>query len=190
MAFVRLNYGKNWTSAEDFPTYEDSEVQVRADLQYHPDAVRTYLNDTLLTTLEGAGCAGELGTRDGKLQKVLDEAMDRLTQAENDILDITTGGGTSVNQCACVSFDASQWTRRGDGDYVLSIPKSKHKRTSDAFGYCLWQSDPSAPFGVEWQLRSDLWGVAATRVFYNRHTGDMSLTAPEAYGGTAAFFGM
>ncbi len=34
MAFEPLEFTKNWENAQDFPTYEPDEVQVRADLQW------------------------------------------------------------------------------------------------------------------------------------------------------------
>jgi len=41
-------YEKEWTDPVAFPTYEGSPEQVRADLQYHPDAVKDYVNTTLI----------------------------------------------------------------------------------------------------------------------------------------------
>ena len=55
MSLPELSYEKVWTSAEDFPTYEGSEEQVRADNQYHPDAIKDYLNNVLLPALSGRG---------------------------------------------------------------------------------------------------------------------------------------
>lgn len=43
-----LNYTKDWRNAEDFPTYEGSEAQVRADLQQLPNEIRTYLNTVIV----------------------------------------------------------------------------------------------------------------------------------------------
>lgn len=52
MALTLLNFGKVWTDSNDFPTYEGSEEQVRADLQYHPDAIKAFLNETLIPEME------------------------------------------------------------------------------------------------------------------------------------------
>lgn len=48
MAVNELSFGKTWESSTDFPTIEPNEAQVRADLQYHPDAIKDYINDTLV----------------------------------------------------------------------------------------------------------------------------------------------
>lgn len=48
MAVNELSFGKTWESSTDFPTIEPNEAQVRADLQYHPDAIKDYINETLV----------------------------------------------------------------------------------------------------------------------------------------------
>lgn len=55
MSLPELSYEKVWTSPEDFPTFEGSEEQVRLDNQYHPDAIKNYINDDLLPALQGTG---------------------------------------------------------------------------------------------------------------------------------------
>ena len=59
MAIKALEFEKKWTNPTDFPTYEPDEEQVRADLQYHPDAIAAYINETLKGELEKAAEAGE-----------------------------------------------------------------------------------------------------------------------------------
>lgn len=44
LADYKLNYTKKWTSAADFPTYENREEQVRADLQLLFDEMQTAFN--------------------------------------------------------------------------------------------------------------------------------------------------
>jgi hypothetical protein len=48
MPISPLSFTKDWTSSADFPTYEGSETQVRADLQLLFNEIKTYLNNTLL----------------------------------------------------------------------------------------------------------------------------------------------
>ena len=60
-----LTYTRTWLSADDFPTIEPDETKVREDLQFHPDAVKDYINDKLLpsynnTLNEGLHCPGTL----------------------------------------------------------------------------------------------------------------------------------
>ena len=52
MAVTPLSYAKSWENAEDFPTYQPDEAQVRADLQYFPAVLRTYINSVLIGAIE------------------------------------------------------------------------------------------------------------------------------------------
>ena len=52
MAFTPLTFTKSWENAEDFPTYEPDETQVRADLQYLYDEIRDAFNG-LVAALNG-----------------------------------------------------------------------------------------------------------------------------------------
>lgn len=55
-----FNYTRDWTRPEDFPTVENSETQVRLDLQYQPNEVKAFLNYMvkLLTSQNGAAEIG------------------------------------------------------------------------------------------------------------------------------------
>lgn len=48
MAISELSFAKTWTSPADFPTVEPDEAKVRSDLQYHPDAIKKYLNERVV----------------------------------------------------------------------------------------------------------------------------------------------
>lgn len=50
MAFKQLEFTKDWTNPQDFPTYEDNETKVRADMQFLYDEIKTFINN-LLTQL-------------------------------------------------------------------------------------------------------------------------------------------
>ena len=52
-AIPSLAFTKSWTSAADFPTYEDSETKVRADLQELHDQTKTYINEHLVPAMQG-----------------------------------------------------------------------------------------------------------------------------------------
>lgn len=54
MSLNRLNFTKDWTSAEDFPTVQMDENQVRADQQLLFNEIKDYLNDTLIPGIESA----------------------------------------------------------------------------------------------------------------------------------------
>lgn len=44
--FTPLEYDRNWNSSIDFPTYQDDETKVRADMQYLFDFIKNYINGT------------------------------------------------------------------------------------------------------------------------------------------------
>ena len=48
MGLRRLSFLRDWKNPADFPTVEPDEATVRADLQYHPDAIKKYINETLI----------------------------------------------------------------------------------------------------------------------------------------------
>ncbi len=48
MGLSRLSFLRDWRNPADFPTVEPDEVTVRADLQYHPEAIKDYINETLI----------------------------------------------------------------------------------------------------------------------------------------------
>ena len=185
MAFTRLKFQKDWRREADFPTYQDSEEQVRADLQYHPDALRDFLNDELLPALENKGAAALLGAAIGEgaatIQSVLDRHAENLTQLAEDITTLAAGGVPAVVRGAEVKFSDESWAVL-NGMATLTIPESEHKRSGAAFGYNLYQL-------VDGVYKSGTWGTAATRVSYSAG-GSITLTADEAYSGKIVFFGM
>ena len=48
MGLSHLSFRRDWKNPADFPTVEPDEATVRADLQYHPDAIKDYINGTLI----------------------------------------------------------------------------------------------------------------------------------------------
>ena len=58
MAFEKLSFTKDWKNASDFPTYEESEAQVRADLQALHDETRNFINNKLIPNIEGMAVPG------------------------------------------------------------------------------------------------------------------------------------
>lgn len=52
-AIPSLAFTKSWTSAADFPTYEDSETKVRADLQELHNQTKEYINEHLVPAMQG-----------------------------------------------------------------------------------------------------------------------------------------
>lgn len=85
MAFTPLTFTKSWENAEDFPTYEPDEAQVRADLQYLYDEIRDAFNG-LVAALNDASAASNLpvsveGLTAGTLQEALEETLAEVQKA-------------------------------------------------------------------------------------------------------------
>ena len=185
MAFTRLEYERDWTRAEDFPTHANSELQVRADMQYHPNAVREFLN-ALLSSLESETAAASLGARDkngfaATLQSVLDNHADTMALLRDDV-DVLAGGGVPLSaQCAEVKFKKTSWLNM-DGGVKLTIPQSDHKRNRSAFGFSIYQL-------VDNTYHSGTGGASATRVTYNADDS-ITMTTDQAYAGKIIFFGL
>ena len=59
MAFERLEFTKSWENPQDFPTYEQSEAQVRADLQLLHEETRQGIN-RLVDALNDSAAAAQL----------------------------------------------------------------------------------------------------------------------------------
>ena len=56
--FEKLQFKKNWNNASDFPTYEENEAQVRADLQALHDETKEFINDKLIPSIENLAVPG------------------------------------------------------------------------------------------------------------------------------------
>lgn len=177
MALTRLSYKKTWTNEKDFPTYEGSETQVREDMQYHPDAIKTYLNETLLPQLESSEGASHIGDEQrGNLAETLADFANHFAENDEAIRNLAGGETPEAMRAAKVSFTAEGWVEE-NGKYVLHIIQNQHKRLNDAFGYKLRS-----------EAGSNTWEVLGTDVSYA--DGDVVLTAENSYNGEIVFFGV
>lgn len=186
MAFKRLNFLKHWTNSEDFPTYEDSEAQVREDLQFHPDAIRDYLNNILLAALEDPSAMDHIGAAAGEvsgtLADVLADYLAHLERLDQSVIDLAAGEAPEAVRAAAVAFDLSHWTA-AEGDYELRLTRQQHKRQNSGFGYHL-QSFVGDGY------RGGTWETAGTAVIYDEETGDMVLKGENPYSGRIVFLGV
>ena len=185
MAFTRLDYEKLWTNEKDFPTYEGSENKVREDMQYHPDAIRTYLNEVLLKELESSAGAGHIGDgQKGNLADTLVEIFRHFEENDQDIRDLAAGESPEAVRAARVEFDSTGWVlNSGTGRFEMRLIQGQHTRRNDAFGYtlrCLSDGEYVA----------NSWAAAGTDVAYAADSGDIILTAENAYDGVIVFFGV
>lgn len=183
MPFEKLEYKRSWIKPEDFKTHLSGEDAVRADLQYHPDAVAEYINDKLLPTLRSPEGVAELGgTGEGNLNTRLNAMAARISQAEADIKNVSMGDTPEAIRAAEFSFEADQWEDAVEF-YRLWIDKSVHKRANANFGYTLRMWDNTL-------LRTGTWATAGTGLWYDPSSESVVLISPVAYKGSIVFFGV
>ena len=97
--FEKLQFTKNWNSSADFPTYEENEQKVRADLQALHDETREFINEKLIPGIENMAVPGAgdmlaaIYDPDGKRQNVYQYAED----AVQNVADAVSNHMTSVN---------------------------------------------------------------------------------------------
>lgn len=184
MAFNRLTFSRDWTKETDFPTYQDSEEQVREDLQYHPNALRDFIN-SLLAALEERTAAASIGAmNDDKavtIQSVLNLYADKLADLAEDIRTVSGGGVPELVKSTAVTFAQESWINTSSG-VSMTIAKTEHKRDSENFGYTIYQL-------ADGIYQGGAGSAALTRVICNAD-GSITLTADEAYSGKIVFFGM
>lgn len=191
MPFSRLKFEKVWTSSADFPTYEGSETQVRADMQYHPDAIRDYLNNLFLKELEGPNGSSMIGAGTGlTLEQALELIRIQLTAQGEDIKNISIGEPAESIRSILVEFAAEEWSGTPvEGEetvvapYTLVIPYEKHKRLSEAYGYRLQML-------ADGQYKTNVWAAMETQVVFDAETKEIRMTGEEPYAGRVVFFGV
>ena len=57
-SFEKLSFTKDWNNASDFPSYEENETQVRADMQLLHDEVKNFINEKLIPGIETLAVPG------------------------------------------------------------------------------------------------------------------------------------
>lgn len=163
-------------------------------------AVKQYLNETLLRELAADTAAAELGaTLNGEpmsVQGALDELLaagvksgnvpvgghtgDFLRKRSDGLYDLEWADSALVS--CTVEFSQEDWTQGEDGLYTLRIPAEKHRRAGGAFG-CVVRHR------VDGALVDNTWAAQGTQSALDTQTGDVVLTAGDAYSGAAVLFG-
>lgn len=178
MSFTRLAFLKSWLSNTDFPTLEESESKVREDFQYHPDAIKEYLNNVFLREMENNG-ADSIGTSDGRsVDQFLAYLNTRAEEIDEAIKSIASGGAPDAFKASKVPFAENEWDNG-----KLIIAQGDHKRKNDAFVYSIRALDNG-------KYVSDSWHGACTNVVYDVATGGITLEAEEPYSGEIVFYGL
>lgn len=190
MSFERLKFDRLWTVKDEtdttgFRTYQSSETQVRADLQYHPNKILEFLNDVLIPALESAEAGGSIGvTMEGSDAATLAEALayivSEFARVDGRVDSVAEGMLPDDMMAKKISFEEGDWVS-SNGVYTITIPAADHTRVNDTFGYQLWCDAENGPV-------SDSWAVQGTSVVYIN--GSVILTAEEPYDGHIVFTGV
>ena len=56
--FEKLKFTRDWNNSSDFPTYEENEQKVRADMQALHDETKEFINETLIPSIENMAVPG------------------------------------------------------------------------------------------------------------------------------------
>lgn len=85
--FEKLSFTKDWNNSADFPTYEENEAKVRADLQALHDETKNFINDKLIPGIENLAVPGSgdmlasIYDPNGKREDVFQYAEDKKAEA-------------------------------------------------------------------------------------------------------------
>ena len=186
MPFTKFEFKKDWTESDKnsdryFKTYEDSEEQVREDLQLQPNELKSAIH-RLIDELESASAAdmiGESAGADGSvvtLAQALSSIRKSIAALDSDITNLMDAQVPDGLRSSQVDLTIEGW----DGT-TYTVDPDTHRRKSSIFGYQIWVD-------VGGDLRSDTWVAAGTSVVYDK--GNIVLTAEEPYAGKIVFFGV
>ena len=109
--FKRLQFTRDWTSALDFPTYEENEAQVRADLQVLHDETKAFINEKLIPGIESLAVPGtgdmklEVYDTRGKKTDIYDYAEEQAAQAASQVLEQARQESEAMKQAARKRLD-------------------------------------------------------------------------------------
>ncbi len=173
-------------------------AQLKARFDEAGEAVKAYLNDTLLAELTAPTAADALGAVLNGEGVTVQQALDMLALAGVKSGNVPLGGyeGDLLRKRSDALYDlewvqptmftpftfaASDWVA-GEGVYLLTIPQSYHQRAGAHFGCALRHL-------VDGALRSNTWAVQGTQSAWDPDTADVVLTSPDPYDGAALFYG-
>jgi hypothetical protein len=175
-------------------------AQLKGKFDEAGEAVKAFLNETLLPELDSPQAAGNLGAVLSGEEMTVQQALETLHRSTIQSGNVPVGGGAGdVLQKSSdelydlewrplftsVSFSQEDWqagTEDGAALYQLTISGQVHHRRNGAFGCTLRHR-------VDGVLKSNTWAILGTQVVYQEETGDVTLLSPDAYGGTALFYG-
>lgn len=174
-------------------------AQLKAKFDEAGEAVKAYLNDTLLAELAAPTAADALGAALNGENVTVQHALDMLALAGVKSGNVPLGGyegdllrkrsdalydleWVQPTMFTTFTFAASDWIAGEEGVYLLTIPQNYHQRAGANFGCVLRHQ-------VDGVLKSNTWAALGTQSAWDPDTADIVLTSPDPYDGVALFFG-
>ena len=172
-------------------------AQLKAKFDEAGEAIKAFLNDSLLSELGGESAAASLGAVLNGEKMSVQEALDLLQVASVQAGNVPMGGNAGdvlqkksgelydlewASVFTAFAFAAADWVQGEDGLYTITVPQESHQRRGGVFGCALRHS-------VDGVLKSNTWAVLGTQSVYDGDTGEITLLSPDAYDGTAIFYG-
>ena len=174
-------------------------AQLKAKFDEAGEAVKAYLNETLLAEQAAATAAGALGAALNGETVTVQQALDMLALAGVKAGNVPLGGyegdllrkrsdelydleWVQPTMFTAFSFGASDWVLGEEGVYLLTVPQNYHQRADSGFGCALRHQ-------VDGVLKANTWAVLGTQSAWDPDTADIVLTSPAPYDGVALFFG-
>ena len=100
MALSNLTFDKDWTNPSDFPTVETNEADVRADIQYLFNAIKTYINGTLKTFVDNLQSGSGLTNGSVTESKLATVVKNKLLGSSRVITDYLADGAVTEDKLA------------------------------------------------------------------------------------------
>ena len=128
--FERLSFTKDWNNSSDFPTYEENEAQVRADMQALHDEVKTFINEKLIPGIENLAVPGtgdmltDVFDPDGMMQDIFAYAR---AQAAGAVSAARTNTGSAIEE-----YNGTQVEKFDKVDARLATAENALKTTPGA----------------------------------------------------------
>ena len=172
-------------------------AELKAKFDEAGEVIKEFLNNTLIPELASEKAGEQLGVTLRGDSMTLQEALNILQAAAIQSGNVPIGGNEGeylrkksgelydlewASVFTAFAFAAADWVQGEDGLYTITVPQESHRRRSGEFGCALRHS-------VDGVLKSNTWAVLGTQSVYDNDTGEITLLAPDAYDGTAIFYG-
>lgn len=160
MGLSKVQFTKDWTNPDDFPTVETSEAKVREDMQALHDEMKDFVNNTLTVETDA-----EVARLDGEIERI-----DNTKATKEELIDVVQGqvpdNSISEQKLSSESVSVRALTE-GTKDYLMLSQKAKLQmglpddaKNWEAFEFLgafaeHWWSATHGPGGIGYNERRD-----------------------------------